>query len=143
MIIACPRCTGLNRVPAEKSPLDGKCGKCGSPLFLGTPLALSSASAAAHWEKSEVPVLVDFWAAWCGPCRMMAPLLDQAAPRFEPFVRIAKVDTEAEPMLASRFNIRSIPTLVLIQKGQEIARVSGAMPLPSLVQWVESHVALS
>jgi len=140
MIVACPHCAGLNRTPPDRDPRQGKCGKCGSALFTGAPVALTAATAAAHWEKSDLPVLVDFWAAWCGPCRAMAPVLDQAASRLEPRLRIAKVDTEAEQALASRFNIRSIPTLVLMHRGQEVARVSGAMPFPALLDWLRQHV---
>lgn len=140
MIVACPHCAGLNRLPADKPALQGKCGKCAGALFTGAPVALTAVTAAAHWERADLPVLVDFWAAWCGPCRAMAPVLEQAARQLEPKVRIAKVDTDAEPMLASRFGIRSIPTLILLQKGQEISRISGSMSYSDLLSWLGQSI---
>ncbi|MGC2856069.1 thioredoxin TrxC [Novispirillum sp. DQ9] len=138
--IVCPHCAAVNRVPADKPAEKGKCGKCGQGLFTGHPIALAGAAANRHLGSSDIPVLIDFWAAWCGPCRTMAPIFEQAAARLEPAVRLAKVDTEAEPALAQAFGITSIPTLVLVHKGQEIARTSGAMPLSALVQWVRQYV---
>ncbi|MBS0458569.1 MAG: thioredoxin TrxC, partial [Proteobacteria bacterium] len=126
-IIACPACNGLNRVPDARLAEAPKCGKCGAALFTGHPLALDDAGFHAHVERAGLPVLVDFWAPWCGPCRIMAPQFEAAARQLEPRLRLTKVDTEAQPALGSRFGIRSIPTLVLFRLGHELARQSGAM----------------
>ncbi len=134
-LIACPACNSLNRVPDERREDGPTCGKCGKPLFDGHPVALDEAGFHAHVERSTLPVLVDFWAPWCGPCRMMAPQFEAAAERMEPFVRLAKVDTEAQQALAARFGIRSIPTLALFLEGKEIARQSGAMNAADILRW--------
>ena len=141
-IIPCPHCDTANRVPAEKSASEGKCGRCGKPLFTGQPIALTSARFAAHAKAADLPLLVDFWAEWCGPCRMMAPAFEAAAREFEPRLRFGKVDSDAEGELAARFNIRSIPTLVLVRDGRETARVSGALQLPDLRRWIAAHAPL-
>jgi thioredoxin 2 len=138
--IVCPHCAGVNRVPTARLAQLPKCGKCKRPLFEAKPLELTAANFQTHIGRSEIPVLVDFWAPWCGPCQMMAPVFEQAAAQLEPQVRVAKVNTEAEQMLAGQFGIRSIPTLALFKGGREVARQAGAMDLNSLIQWVRSQL---
>jgi thioredoxin 2 len=141
LLVACPHCQSLNRVPAARLGEQPECGRCHQPLFTGRPLALDAAGFAAHVERGQLPVLVDFWAPWCGPCRMMAPQFEQAATQLEPRVRLAKVDTEAQPGLGSRFGIRSIPTLALFRDGRELARQAGAMAAADIVRWTRARLA--
>ena len=140
LLAACPHCGALNRVPPARLAEQPDCGKCHRPLFTGKPLVLDAAGFALHVERSQVPVLVDFWAPWCGPCRMMAPHFEQAAAQLEPQVRLAKVDTEAEPSLGSRFDIRSIPTLALFAGGREVARQAGAIGAADIVRWTRANL---
>jgi thioredoxin 2 len=140
IVIACPHCNARNRVPPERLRDAPKCGHCHRPLFAGAPVALDEAGFEAHVLRSELPVLVDFWAPWCGPCLSMAPQFQAAAKQLEPEVRLAKIDTEAQPALGSRFGIRSIPTLVLFAGGRELARQPGAMGMADIMRWTRSHL---
>src|SRR5688572_27665966 len=125
--VVCPHDGALNRVPAARLSEAPRCGKCHAPLFTGAPLELGLADFDRHLTHGQLPLLVDFWAPWCGPCRMMAPAFQKAAGLLEPRLRLAKVNTEDQPALAARYNIRSIPTLMLFAGGREAARQSGAL----------------
>ena len=137
--LVCPSCTAVNRLPSTKLAEHPVCGNCRQPLFSGHPVELNSGNLARHLQRNDIPVLVDFWAPWCGPCNTMAPQFAKAAGTLEPRFRLAKINTEAEPELGGQFGIRSIPTLVLFRAGREVARQSGAMGAQDIIRWAESQ----
>jgi thioredoxin 2 len=134
--IVCAHCAAVNRVPAEKSAVAAKCGKCHRPLFSGHPLAATAANFTKQIQSNDIPVVVDFWAEWCGPCKAFAPTFERVAAELEPDVRFLKVDTDREQSLAAQFGIRSIPTLMLFKNGHVTAQHSGAMNAQMLRAWL-------
>lgn len=138
--VVCPHCHTTNRLPPERLADGAVCGRCKEALFAGSVLELDESAFAKHLENSDLPLVVDFWAPWCGPCRMMAPHFAQAAGRLEPEFRLVKVNTDEEQRLAGQFGIRSIPTLIVFKGGREVARTAGAMRTEALVDWVHSAV---
>jgi thioredoxin 2 len=139
--VVCPHCGAANRVPRDRLGDGPTCGKCKRPIFDGHPVELDAAGFQRQVSASDLPVVVDFWAPWCGPCRMMAPHFEQAARELEPHVRLAKLNTEEEQSVAARLGIRSIPTLILFKDGREVARQSGAMDAGGLVRWVRGALS--
>jgi thioredoxin 2 len=138
--IVCPHCRSINRVPGERLGQRPNCGQCHQSLFTGHPIALTTAEFDLHASRADIPLVVDFWASWCGPCQMMAPAYDAAAKILEPQVRLAKVNTEEQQGLAARFGIASIPTLIIFREGREVARQPGALGPKDIVRWVRAHI---
>lgn len=139
--VVCAFCDTVNKLPSDKLNAGGTCGKCKKKLFAGKYATLKSANAQRHFEQSDIPIVVDCWAGWCGPCKSFAPTFDQAIKKLEPKARFAKLDTENEQRLAARFQIRSIPTLLVMKNGKEVARQTGVMNLSQFEQWLKPHIS--
>ncbi len=140
ILVPCPGCNGVNRVPDGRLADHPICGRCRRRLFEGHPVELNAGNFDTHIDKTGVPVIVDFWATWCGPCRAMVPIFIQAAEQLEPRIRFAKLNTEESPEIAARFGVRAIPTIIMFKNGQPAAQQAGAMNLPTLMSWIQSNM---
>ena len=140
--IICPYCDAINAVPKDRPAKAAKCGKCHQPLFAGSPVDLDSARFDRHVSRSDIPVVVDFWAPWCGPCKAMAPQFNMAAEKLTPHVRLAKINTQVNPTATQRYRIQGIPAFILFAKGREVARAAGARPAGDLVNFVKSKISV-
>jgi thioredoxin 2 len=138
--IVCGHCGEVNRVAADRPANQAQCGKCRQPLFAGIPFEVDAAKFEHHASRDEIPLLVDVWAPWCGPCRAMAPMFAEAARLLEPELRLLKLNSDAAPSLSARLGIRSIPTLLLIKKGKIVARQTGVMDTRRIVDWTQGHL---
>jgi thioredoxin 2 len=138
--IVCPSCDAINRIPVDKMDAGPACGKCHKALFNNHAVKLHAGNFQKYLKRNDIPVVVDFWAPWCGPCKMMAPAFEQAAIELAPYVRLAKLNTEDEQSLGAQFNIRSIPTLVIFKNGREVARQAGAMDVSAIKTWVSKYI---
>jgi thioredoxin 2 len=141
VLVACPQCHTVVRTPSDRTGEHPKCPRCKSQLLDGHTINLDAASFATHVDKSSLPVLVDFWAPWCGPCKMMAPVLERVAQQRATTLQVGKVNTDEQPELAGRFGIRSIPTLILFRGGREVGRQSGAVDYSTLMRWLDTALA--
>ena len=137
--VVCPHCGAVNRVLAGRPASEAKCGRCHQQLFMGKPVSATAESFERHRTRNDIPMVVDFWAPWCGPCRAMAPAYERAAAELEPDYRLLKVNTEDEPLLAARYGIQSIPTMMLFAQGEPVAQTAGAMNAAATVNWLRAH----
>ena len=140
--IVCVACGAVNATAAERDTREAKCGKCAAPLFTGKPAEVDQARFERQIERSDIPVLVDVWAPWCGPCRQMTPMFERAAAELEPSVRFIKLNADEAPDVSARFGIRGIPTLLLLRRGKLLAQSAGVMDTNSIVRWTRQHAGL-